>query len=363
MKKILILIAAVVLFACNKQEGFKINVNLDGAEGKVLLEKRGDSQFVAVDTAAFENGAAVLQGKTDYPQAYYISILGQRPKTIIFVENSDITVTGKADSLQNIKVAGSETHDQYKELVDQITGISEEYMALYQQAQQSAAAGDTANAKQLMEKVNELYESTNTIQENFVRNHPASYVTPYILENIQHGMEVEKLDSLVTMLDPRIDSLKSIQSVKEQITKLKKVSVGQTAPDFTMNDPEGNPVKFSDVYSQNELTLIDFWAGWCGPCRQENPNVVAVYNDFKDDGFSVFGVSLDRTKADWLQAIDDDNLTWTHVSDLSYWNNAAAQLYAVRSIPSNMLVDKNGKIVAKNKRGEELRKTVSQLLN
>ena len=363
MRKILVLIAAVALFACSQQKGYKIKVELEGADGKVLLEKRGESSMIPVDTAEIVDGVAVFEGEVPFPQDYYLSVVGQRPKTIIFVENANMTITGKADSLQKVTVTGSETHSEYKELESQIRGISDEYMAMYQQSRQAAAEGDTAKAEELMEKVNELYESTNTIQKDFVRNHPGSYISPVILTNLQAVLEFEELDSLVSSLEPKLDSLVVIKNLKERLEQLRTVAVGQTAPDFTMNDPEGNPVKFSDIYSQNELTLLDFWAGWCGPCRQENPNVVAVYNDFKDEGFGVFGVSLDRTREDWLKAIESDKLTWPHVSDLSYWNNSAAKLYAVNSIPSNLLVDKNGKIVAKNKRGEELRETVSQILD
>jgi thiol-disulfide isomerase/thioredoxin len=124
----------------------------------------------------------------------------------------------------------------------------------------------------------------------------------------------------------------------------------------------GNPVSFSSVYNQNRITLLDFWAAWCSPCRAENPNVVTVYNDFNAKGFTVFGVSLDRDKDAWLKAIADDKLAWTQVSDLAYWQNAAAQTYAIQSIPSSLLVDQTGKIIAKNKRGDELRAFVSDYL-
>ena len=174
---------------------------------------------------------------------------------------------------------------------------------------------------------------------------------------------MEQLDSLLNILDPKMAVVPTIIDLRERVELLKKLAVGKIAPDFVMNDPDGNPVKFSDVYSKNEVTLLDFWAAWCGPCRAENPNVVAVFNDYKDKGFTVFGVSLDRTKDDWLKAIADDGLTWTHVSDLAYWNNAAAQMYAVNSIPSSLLVDKAGTIIAKNKRGDELRTAVAEILN
>lgn len=364
MKKVLFFIAAVALFACSRQEkGFEITVNLEGAEGQILLEKRGASQWIPVDTADIVDGTAVLKGEVVVPEDHYLSVMGQRAKTILFVENTEMTVSGNAENLEQITVTGSKTHDEYNQVNNRIQEIGEEYMALYQQARESAAAGNEEQATQLMQQVEVLYESTNTMQADFVRNNPGSYAAPYFLSRVQYGMEVEELDKLVSALDPKLNEVPSIVALKERIEKLKTVAVGQIAPDFTMNDPDGNPVKFSEIYKKNEYTLLDFWAAWCGPCRQENPNIVAVYNDYKDKGFSVFGVSLDRDRDAWLKAIDDDKLTWDHVSDLAYWNNEAAQLYAVNSIPSSLIVDKNGRIVAKNKRGEELRETISELLD
>jgi peroxiredoxin len=162
-------------------------------------------------------------------------------------------------------------------------------------------------------------------------------------------------------MDTAVANTEMIKNLKERVVKMKAVAVGQKAPDFTMNDPEGNQVSF---YSKigSKLLLVDFWAAWCGPCRNENPNVVKVYKEFNKKGFDVFGVSLDQKKDDWVKAIADDNLTWTHVSDLQYWNNAAAKMYAVNSIPANFLLDENGIIIGRNLRGEALYNKVKEVL-
>jgi len=362
MKKYFLLALGVAFFACTQQKGFKIEVNLEGADGQILLEQRVSGEWVAVDTADIVDGTAVLEGEVEFPGAYYISNVGQRAKALVFVENSNMKMTAKADSIYFADVTGSKTQDEYKVVNDKIKKISDEYMAYYQDSRKAAAEGDTAKANELMNKVEELYSSSNTIQEDFVKENPASYVTPYFLARIQYEKDVDQLDSLLTALDPKLDKVRTIIELKEKVENMKKVAVGQIAPDFVQNDADGNPVRFSDVYSTHELTLLDFWASWCGPCRRENPNVVAVYNEFKDAGFTVFGVSLDKDKDAWLKGISDDNLTWTHVSDLAYWNNAAAQIYSVSSIPQNLLINKKGEIVAKNKREDELGKAVAEIL-
>ena len=364
MRKLMIFTAIAALFACSRQEkGFEITVNLEGAKGHILLEKRINSQWIPVDTAAIVDGVAVLKGKAEFPEDYYLSVFGQQPKTILFVENENMSVKGDANKLEQVVVTGSKTHDEYTRVNSQIQKIGEEYMSLYQQAREAASSGNEEKASALMQQVEEKYESTNTLQKEFVQENPGSFAAPYFLSRIQHGMEPDELDNLITALDPSLAKVPSIVLLKERVEKLKSVSVGKIAPDFTMNDADGKPVKFSDVYKQNEYTLLDFWAAWCPPCRAENPNIVAAFNQYKEKGFGVFGVSLDRDRDAWLKAIDDDKLTWLHVSDLAYWNNAAAQLYAVNSIPSSLIVDRNGKIVSKNKRDKELFETLSELLD
>ena len=150
--------------------------------------------------------------------------------------------------------------------------------------------------------------------------------------------------------------------MNEYISKLKRVSVGQPYLDFTQETPEGTFLSLSELVGKSKLLLVDFWASWCGPCRAENPNVVAVYKEYHEKGFDVLGVSLDMKKENWIKAIEDDGLIWHNVSDLKYWNNEAAQDYAVSSIPSTILIDGEGIIVAKNLRGEDLRKKVEEIL-
>ncbi len=362
MKKVLFLILAVVIFGCTKP-GYKLTVTLNGAEGKALLEKREAGKFVVKDSADFKNGVAVMNGVAEVPDMYYLSVAGKQAKMMLFLENSPISITGKADSLNIAVVTGSKVHDEYNAVNQKIKKISDEYMAVYKQARDAETAGDTAKSKELMAKVDEIYKGIGVLQEDFVKNNPASYATPFFLQRISYEKSAAELEQIMNSLDPKLAVNPTIVALKDRVEKMKTVEVGKTAPDFTQNDQLGNPVKLSDIYSKNEYTLIDFWASWCGPCRGENPNVVAVFNAYKDKGFGIFGVSLDRDKDKWLEAIAKDNLTWPHVSDLKYWDNDAAKLYAVNSIPANFLLNKKGEIIGKGLRGEDLKTKIAELLD
>ena len=173
-------------------------------------------------------------------------------------------------------------------------------------------------------------------------------------------MEVEQLDSMLSKLDTTLYHSPDYKFLAERVAVMQKVAIGQPALDFALVDPAGIPVPISSF--KGKYLLIDFWASWCGPCRRENPNVVKLYNDFNDKGFEIIGVSFDDDRDKWLKAIEDDKLTWAHVSDLQGWGCEAGKLYAVNSIPATVLLNREGVIIAKNLRGDALRKKLEELL-
>ncbi len=362
MRNLLLIVVLLGVFACSKTPSYQVNVKLDGASGKAYLSQRVSGEWVKLDSADLVNGECLFKGTVKNPEIYYLNIGAGKEKLMFFAENSAISITGKADSLSNAKVSGSAVHGEFQTLQDKINQMDEQGMNFYKQSKEAEKAGIQAKADSLMKLAEETFGQIDNVQKDYIKANPASFVSPYLLSRVYYEMEADVLEGYLKGFDARLDSVPSVIMLKERVNKLKAVAIGQMAPDFTMSDANGNPVKLSDIYSKNEYTLVDFWASWCGPCRRENPNVVTVYNSNKDKGFGVFGVSLDTDKEKWLKAIADDQLTWPHVSDLKGWKNEAAALYAVSSIPANLLLDKTGKIVGRNLREAKLGETISGLL-
>jgi len=362
--RILILIALMFgIFSCTQTPSYKVSVKLAGAEGKAYLSHIIKGDWHKLDSAVLVNGKCHFKGSVKNPEVYFLSVNSTKDKLLFFIENSVISITGSVDSISKAKVIGSAVQDEYHAIDVKLEKVAAEGSALYKQSREAEKAGNKAKADSFRVQSETILNSVYAQQLAIIKAKPASFVSPFLLSLIYYEMEAEELDGLLSGLDSKLDSVPTVVSLRNRVTKLKSVAVGKNAPDFTMNDVDGNPVRFSDVYAKNKYTLIDFWASWCGPCRHENPNVVAVFNSYKDKGFGVFGVSLDVDKGKWVKAIADDQLTWTHVSDLNRWKNEAAALYSVNSIPANLLVDKTGKIVARNIREEKLRETISGLLN
>ena len=364
MKKITyFFVIPIILFACSSQPGYVVKAKIEGSDTiKFYIQKREAGKVVTVDSAISKKGAFTIKGgSVDYPQLVQLVAGNTKKRASFYIENSKITITGKLDSLFNAKISGSKTQDEYQSLIESIKPLSESYSKTISDYQSASQAGNIPKVAELEKQADSIQAEMTKLQKNFIKNNPASYVSPSILGSLSYEMEAEEIESMINGMDKVVASIPQIKSLKERVTVMKTVAVGQKAPDFTMSDVNDKPVALSSK-TGSRLLLIDFWASWCGPCRQENPNVVKIYKEFHNKGFDIFGVSLDREKAGWLKAIADDKLEWTHVSDLQYWSNAAAKLYAVNAIPANFLLDEKGIIVGKNLRGEELYKKVNEVL-
>jgi peroxiredoxin len=364
MKRIINLFFVILTLAsCNSKPHYVVKGNVAGSDSITFyLQKRDAGKTITIDSAVSKKGSFTLKGGTvAYPQLIQLVAGKTRKRTAFYLENSEITITGSLDSLFNARISGSKTQDEYNGLIESNKSLSEKYSQTYQEYQVARNTNNTARLVQLEKQADSLQNEMMKLQKGYVRNNPASYVTPSLLASLSYEMEPEELESMINGLDSAIAALPQIKSMKERLVAMKVVSVGRKAPDFTMNDTSGKPVS---LYSKlgPKLLLVDFWAAWCNPCRKENPNVVKIFNEFHKKGFDVLGISLDQKKEEWLKAIADDKLAWTQLSDLKYWGNEAARLYAVNAIPSNFLLDENGTIIGRNLLGDDLYKKVKEIL-
>jgi len=359
---ILFLTVLITLSACNsrKSNEFIINGNIEGKfTGNVYLQKNIDGRFQILDTAKVENGKFKFQGVIECPDIYYIGIDESR-FVGFFNEASDINIAFNIDSLNSPKVTGSKSDVEYRSYLKTMDEYQSAQIGIYSQYNELVRNGDSAQMKTLEAKIEGIDKKHKEQIIKYIKDNPSSFVSPYIAMRHSYELELNELKEITAGFQSEVKVSPFSKQLEERIVVLERVEPGKVAPDFTMNDPEGNPVTLSQL--RGKVVLIDFWASWCGPCRKENPNVVAAYKKYHEKGFDIIGVSLDRDMTSWKKAIADDNLTWTHVSDLQYWNSAVGKQYGIMSIPSNLLLDKNGVIIGKNLTGEDLTKKLEEVV-
>jgi peroxiredoxin len=362
-KKFLFLgLIACSIISCSKPDRFVIKGEIKGKEsGTIKLMKYTDGRWIAEDSAAISKGVFELKGKTDLPELRIVALEPREMVAQFFAENGSMTLQAWSDSLNKTVVKGSKSNETFKLYQQELTNLTKEAQGMQQRYMTAQSRGDQDGMKKAQIDYEAMNENLNVYTKNFIREHKNSTVSP-LIAMMQFGQTISagEIDTLVAFFDPSIKSSIYIGELKKIAEKMRATEVGTLAPDFTLPTPEGTPFTLSST--RGKYVMIDFWAAWCQPCRRENPNVVALYGKYKDKGFDIVGVSLDRTKEDWVKAIADDQLTWHQVSELKFWQSDIVKKYGVSAIPCTFLLDKEGKIIAKNLRGDELARKLEELM-
>ena len=355
----LLLALALGLTACNqKAKTFDVNVGLtNGNDKTVYLQKFVDNTPVTIDSAVITNDKAVLKASIDDPQILYaLKVKGMRGSMPFFADNKDVTFVGDINNPQAVEIMASETQAELDAYNDQLNQFNIQIKELYTVMQQAFLDNDSIKMDSLNTAGTVLMEQQDSYRDDYIKAHPESFVTHYILDQVKQDYPLDQLKEMVSSF-----STESIykSDLNDYIAKQERLDVGQPFIDFTLQTKEGENMTLSEVIANNKLTLVDFWASWCGPCRKENPVVKAAYEQYHELGFDVVGVSVDQDEDAWIEAVAADQLPWTQVRDSE---NKVSEDYLIYYIPSNFLFDQNGTMVAKGLRGEDLAAKLSELL-
>jgi peroxiredoxin len=316
------------------------------------------------DSVRINHGDFTFTGKADSPQYCLLGIPNaeheKEYRLGFFVENGHINITGSKDSVEKAVITGSATEDEYKSFLAGRKSLDDEEIGL-EKLYDSVEKKDDKMMLDSLQKIFKLHSiKEKDYVKAFAKNHSASVISAFeVYQQFSYNPDAAELDDIYNNFAISIQHSYFGKKIKDVLDIAKKTAIGNPAPDFMQNDVSGKSVSLASF--KGKYVLVDFWASWCGPCRAENPNVLKAYSKFHPKGFNILGVSLDDQKDKWEQAIKNDKLVWTQVSDLQGWKNSAAVMYGVQGIPMNFLIDKDGKIVGKGLRGDDLEKKLAEV--
>ncbi len=346
----------------SQQFTVKMNIKNLKQDAKVVMQKREQGEWIKKDSIILKNGQGEFKGHLDGPALYYFTMKKFNAYMPVWVENSNITVSGDLKNLRHPVIKGSKAQDAFNAYTDSTKKFMDQERLLGVKYSQARVKKDEKTMKDLEDQYNQIEKDRTQYMLGYVKRHNKSVVSPYIILSNSYGLSLKQLEAATNSMDTSLAGNKDLKYLKDRVATLKRVAVGQPFVDFTLNDMNGKPLSLSSVVKAHKYTLVDFWASWCMPCRGENPNVVKAYNAFKDKGFTVFGVSFDKDHDKWVAAVKKDGLVWPQVSDLKFWSSAAGKLYGVQSIPHNVLIGPDGKIIAEDLRGDALTSKLKELL-
>lgn len=368
MKKYLtVILIAILIIACGTgTDGYTLNGEITGelADSSKVYLKTIDStnRLMDVDTAITINGKFEFTGTQDSPVLHYLVVDGIRGNWPVVLENGTIEFKGQKDSLMFANAKGTPQNKLFSDFLSEQRKTQQMVQSMQNDLRIANNAKDTVTMNSLREEYFELQEKSKSFNLEYIKSNPNALISAFLLENLLRtkGIPSAECREIFNAFTDEIKASKPGKRIAEELERTAATEIGANAPKFSGPTPDGKILALNDI--KGKLTLVDFWAAWCKPCRAENPNIVAVYNKYKNDGLNVVGVSLDRKSEDWLKAIDMDGLEWNHISNLQYFNDPIAKLYGVNAIPAAFLLDENGVIVAKDLRGPALEEKVAELL-
>ena len=359
------LLLALGLVACeNKEE--KSTIELTGKvenpadQGIITLGEIANGRLSVIDTIELNdtNEFSVEMEKSN-PGFYIMNFYNRQQASLILGKDDVNLLVDGSDSKGKVEVTGSDDNTYLQE----IKKMSQEQNEAFQKINAEFLAAREAGDQEKMKNIQDDFVLTQGKKKEQIKSRIKemlpSIAVLQAMNFFNPNEDYEYMNSVAEKLYEQHPESEMIQQFKKQMDDLGKVAIGKEAPDFSMPTPEGDTVSLSDF--RGGYVLVDFWAAWCKPCRQENPNVVAAYDKYKGQGFEILGVSLDRKREDWIKAIEQDGLEWTQVSDLKYWQTPVVKEYSISGIPFSLLIGPEGKIVAKNLRGDALHEKLAEI--
>lgn len=368
MKKFLFasLAAMLMMTQCTtvaKEEGYRVFGSADhcvDGDTVYLCEMQGFFQMIPLDTAVIEGGSFEFKGSYDGAAMRFVCPMHESESVgmaTIILENADIEVLVKKDSASVVNGGPSTAlYEEYEKGVEEAYGENaNKMMSIESDTTKTAEERAAATAE-----LEVIHKRVADYKYNFVMSHIPSPISDMLLMDVKSSVSEEQFDELLKKMEESGKTYGQYKEYKAEQEAIKATAIGQPYTDLSLNSPEGKPVKVSDYVGKNRFVLIDFWASWCGPCIREMPWVVKAYEAYHSQGFEVVGISLDNDKDAWVKAIEKYNMPWPHMSDLKGWECAAAKPYNIQGIPANVLIDKDGIIVAKNLREQDLLDTLEK---